>query len=140
MMLVERHVGYLAEVRYRPPLHADELPGFMGGVRGLVADAKMPLVFCTDWREISSFPPDIADTIVWIMRRDNPKIRANGVLVSAEAGDFYQQVHDILRQANNPDRRVFDNPAAVSDWLDPLLSPAERRRRDDFLAGKAPGG
>lgn len=133
MMHVAVEVGKLAEVRFRPPLHSDELPGFMAGVRGLVQVAHEPLVFCTDWRGVSSFDADISDTIIWIMRRDNPLIRANGVLVDARFQAFYAQVARILRESRNDSRRVFDSTVDLRAFVDPLLDASERTRLGEFL-------
>lgn len=134
MMNVQVRVGVLAEVRYRPPLRVDELPSFMAGVRNLVSQATAPLVFCTDWRGIEEFPADVADTIVWIMRRDNPRIAANAVLVSADQPAFHQQVHQMLSAASNPNRVAFDDLDALLPWIDRLLEPRERKRCREFFA------
>jgi hypothetical protein len=133
MMQVERHVGRLAEVRYRAPLTLDELSGFIARVRGLVEKAASPLVFCCDWREIERFDGTFIDTLVWTMRRDNPRVAANGVLVGASNKPLFDQVSGIVREARNPNRRVFRTRRDLVAFLDPLLDDAERRRRDEFL-------
>ncbi len=138
MMTVAQRVGKLAEVRYVPPLTMDELVHFMADVRALVERAPIPLVFCCDWRQVESFDTTFADTIVWIMRRDNPRIAGNGVVVRSER--LYVQVEHILKDANNPRRAVFRDVPSLNAWLDPQLSPAERRRRDEFLAEGVPPG
>ena len=132
VMGVKQNVGKLAEVRYREPLTVDEMTVFMADVRRLVDAAMEPLVFCCDWRPIHRFEPVIADTIVWIMRRDNPRIGANAVLVSE--GRFFDDVRRILSQAGNLRRRVFTSESSLAAWLDPMLTPLERDRRRAFLA------
>ena len=131
-MGVEQKVGKLAEVRYREPLTLDEMTVFMANVRRLVDAAKEPLVFCCDWRPVHRFEPAIADTIVWIMRRDNPRIGANGVLTGD--GPIFEQVRRILVEAGNPRRRVFSSESSLAAWLDPMLTSPERDRRRAFLA------
>jgi hypothetical protein len=130
-MHVEQRVGRLAEVRYVDPLTMDELTKFMAGVRDLVQRAPEPLVFCCDWRHVGTFDQTVADTIVWIMRRDNPKIAKNGVLVSTR--QLFGQVERILSDAGNPRRKVFLERTELCSWLDTLLVPEERKRRDAFL-------
>jgi hypothetical protein len=133
MMQVKRRVGRLAEVRYRAPLTLDELFAFMAGVRGLVEAATSPLVFCCDWREIEKFDATFIDTLVWTMRRDNPRVAANALLVGASNTVIFEQVSAIVRDAGSPNRRVFRTQRDLVAFLDPLLDGAERRRRDEFL-------
>jgi hypothetical protein len=133
MMSVERRMGRLAEVRFRAPLSVDELSAFVARVRGFVEEAQSPLVFCCDWREVDSFDATFIDTIVWTMRRDNPRVDANGVLVSAANAALFEQVTSLLRDARNPNRRVFRRRTELAEFLDPLLDSAERKRRDEFL-------
>jgi hypothetical protein len=133
MMSVRQPVGKLAEVLYLPPLGIDELSAFVAGVRSLVQHAEEPLVFVCDWRAVDRFEQTMADTIVWTMRRDNPRVRANGVLVAAHNTTLYDQVAQVLREAKKSERRVFRARGELADFLDPLLTDDERRRRDAFL-------
>jgi hypothetical protein len=132
MMDVRVRLGKLAEVRFKPPLGVDELSAFMANIRKVVQESVDPLVFCCDWRTIDSFEPMVADTIVWIMRRDNPRIAGNGLLVRTPK--LFAQVEGILRDANNASRRVFRDEIALKAWLEPQLNADERKRRDEFLA------
>jgi hypothetical protein len=133
MMTIRRTVGRLAEVLFRPPMSVEELSAFVAGVRGEVQRAKDPLVFVCDWRTVERFEPTFADTIVWTMRRDNPRVTANGVLVAGSNVALYEQVEKVLREAKNPNRKVFRARADLSAFLDPLLTASERARRDVFL-------
>jgi hypothetical protein len=133
MMSVRLVVGTLAEVRYQPPLGIDQLSAFVADVRSLVERAARPLVFVCDWRAVDRFDGTMADTIVWTMRRDNPRVRANGVLVSTHNEPLYRQVTQVLLEARKPERAVFRSRAELAAFLDPFLSPEERRRRDEFL-------
>ncbi len=135
MMSVAKRVGRLAEVRYTAPLKLEELADFMAAVRRLVEDAKRPLVFCCDWRGVDGFEEAFADTIVWIMRRDNPRIEANAMLVDRPR--LYAQAEVIVKDAQSSKRRVFRKESELSAWLDPMLTPEERQRRVQFL-GEGP--
>lgn len=136
-MSVAHRVGRLAEVRYVAPLKYEELADFMGAVRKLVEGAKNPLVFCCDWRGIDVFEQTFCDTIVWIMRRDNPRIAANAMLV--DSARLYAQAELIVKDASSPKRRVFRNESDLVAWLDPQLTPEERLRRERFLSeGRGP--
>ena len=133
MMTVRRQLGKLAEVVFGPPMSIDDLSAFVAEVRSLVQHAPEPLVFVCDWRAIDRFDQAMADTIVWTMRRDNPGVRANGVLVSARNTALYEQVTHVLHEAKKPERRVFRARSDLAAFLDPFLTADEQRRRETFL-------
>jgi hypothetical protein len=132
-MQVRQDVGKLAEVLFRGPMSIEELASFVSQVRTLVEAAREPLAFICDWRGVDRFDPPFADTIVWTMRRDNPRILTNGVLVAARNQALHDQVEQVLREARKPERRVFRNRTDLAAFLDPRLTDEERRRRDQFL-------
>jgi hypothetical protein len=133
-MVVEQHVGRLAEVRFADPLDLDQLSAFMAHVRSLVEASPRPLVFCTDWRKVSLFDKDVSESVIWIMRRDNPRIGANGILVDDER--LLKQAEAIVTEAHNSRRKVFLSVAPLREWLDSLLLPPEQERLSRFLAGE----
>jgi hypothetical protein len=135
MMSLRNGVGKLAEVSFAAPLTIEELSVFVANVRALVEKATEPLVFVCDWREIDRFEAIFSDTIVWTMRRDNPKVTANAVLVARGNQRLFDQVAQVLREAHKAQRRVFRERGALATFLDPYLSGDERRRRDEFLEG-----
>jgi hypothetical protein len=138
MMQIEVRTGKLCEVRFRPPFENDDLVQFTGTVRGIVQKAPVPIVFVTDWRAVASFSPDEVDTFVWIMRRDNPNITANGVLVDATNPTMQRQCEQIIREAANPSRRLFTSIGTLTAFLGPLLTKTESARLDEFLL-ESPG-
>jgi hypothetical protein len=133
MMSLRNGVGRLAEVSYRPPLTIEELSIFVADVRALVEKATEPLVFVCDWRAVDRFELTFADTIVWTMRRDNPKVAANAVLVARSNRALFDQVSQVLREAHKPERRVFQDRAPLALFLDAYLTADEKLRRDEFL-------
>lgn len=143
MMTVTRGVGRLCEVRYAEPLTQDQLTEFTLAIRNVVATADVPLVFCCDWRGVPRFEKSIADTVVWIMRRDNPKIAHNAILVAAGNAALHAQVERILAEAASPRRTMHDDVKALRRLLAPMLDLRERERLDAFLEepplGGAPG-
>ena len=48
------------------------------------------------------------------------------------------QVESILRQANNPNRRIFDQSSQLIVWLSPQLTSVEQTRLRAFLAENEP--
>lgn len=140
MMTVQKSRGKLIEVVYAEPLTADDLTAFTLEIRRLVGQAREPQVFITDWRCVNgTFSKPIADTIVWIMRRDNPMLLFNACLLSPGNMPFRRQVEDILVQAQNPKRKCFSTEISLTAAVDPLLDEAERLRLREFLRMNAPG-
>ncbi len=92
MVVVEQHVGKLLEVRYRPPLALDQLADSAVRIRDLVGAARAPVAICTDWRSVTLFDDDTVDAMVWTMRRDNPKILCNALLLPPGNKAFIAQV------------------------------------------------
>ncbi len=134
MMRVWSRVGRLAEVCFRVPFGPDELSNFMANVRTLVAGATEPLVFFTDWRGVKSFTESEHDTIVWIMRRDNPRIEANAVLVDPSNAAFATDVMQLLVEAGNPSRKAFSDKDELRRFLAPRLRPKESQRLEELLS------
>lgn len=133
-MSIEQPQGRLAVIRWRPPLLQADFDTFLGDVRQTVLNASRPLVFFTDWRGNARLDDDIIDTVVWIMRRDNPQIERTGLLISPGHAQMKQHAERVVDEANNPVRRVFDDPARCREWLVPLLDDAETAALDEQLA------
>jgi len=130
---MEQRVGRLVEVRYHESLTLDDFTRLMAKTRTLFEASSLPLVFVTDARYVSPFPRDVADSLVWVMRRDNPKIAAGGILLSRENLMWQRQAERILMEARNTVRRLFFEPLDLAAWLSPHLDGDERRRLDAFL-------
>lgn len=133
LMNLELPVGKLAVVCWRPPLLEDELADFLSQVRRAVDNAPEPLVFFTDWRHTERFNDDIVDTVVWIMRRDNPRLNSNGILISPGYSGIAEHTGRIVTEANNATRRVFTDPEECRRYLAPKLTAEETEVLDARL-------
>ncbi len=133
MFTMEQRIGRLVEVRYRETLTLDDFTRLMAKTRALFNEAKARLVFVTDARHVLPFPRDVAESLVWVMRRDNPKIAAGGILLSRENLVWQRQAERMLREAKSTVRRTFFEAHEVQGWLAPHLDEAERRRLTEFL-------
>ena len=134
MMTVSRSVGRLCEVRFQSPLDIEKVTSFTLAIRPLVSNAVRPLVFCCDWRGVTTLAADIADTLVWIMRRDNPMIECNAILVDVANAETVRQAKKIVTEARHPNRKVFTKLAELRGYVDPMLDAPERRRLDAFFS------
>jgi hypothetical protein len=124
-------VGRLCELRYTPPFTADDNALLLPQMGALVDRAATNVVFCTDLRPMRTFPKPLLDSIVWRLRRNNPKVWAAGSIVSNV--HVFRLMEQVAAEAHNVMRRVFMNVNELQEYLDPFLTPAERARRDAFL-------
>jgi hypothetical protein len=132
-MTLESRIGKLAEIRFRPPLDKEELTDFTIAVRELVRGAEEPLVFCTDLRLMDGMEKETSDTLVWLMRRDNPMVRANAVLIAPRKPALSEIAEQMVKESNNPGRRVFRDKATLIEYLTPMLTAPEQQRLEAFL-------
>ncbi len=140
MMRVIGQVGQLAHVRFVSPFGPDELSAFMAEIRATVTAASGKLYFVTDWRQVIHFSTDEYDTLVWIMRRDNPKVEANAVLLNPANAPLVLQVKRMLLEAANPKRVAFTDSAELRAYLHPNLSSRELAALDAILLAVASKG
>lgn len=131
MVTLVRRVGKLCELRYLPPFTNEDSMQLLPQMGQLVDRATGPLVFCTDLRPMRGFSKPLLDSIIWRLRRNNPKVCAAGSIVSTP--HVFRLMERVAAEARNPMRRVFLNVNELRDFLDPFLTPAERVQRDVFL-------
>jgi hypothetical protein len=137
MITVECHVGVLIELRFEGTPSIDDTDRFKAETVALVTEraarCERRVVVCTDLRATQLFAPDVARSIIDLMRADNPRVERNGVLGN-ESALFTFQVQRLLIEAGNPGRRrIFTMRDAIERWLDESLQPEESTRLRRFL-------
>jgi hypothetical protein len=68
------------------------------------------------------------------IRRTNSRVLRSAALGSPESPSAMLQFLRLVRESDNPDRRMFDDPALMVAWLDEVLDAQERARLRAFLA------
>jgi hypothetical protein len=131
VVTLARRVGRLCELRYLPPFTAEDSALLLPRMGALVDQAEGQVVFCTDLRPMRGFSKPLLDSIIWRLRRNNPKVCAAGSIVSSP--HVFRLMERVAAEAHNPMRRVFSNLSDLRAHLDPFLTPAERAQRDAFL-------
>lgn len=126
--LASRLVG----IYFEPPFSQADIAGFFQSLRGVFA-ARRSLVFCSDLRQVSIFPPEISDRLVEMMRADNPFVERNAAIISSSS-IFGLQVERMLREAANPARRSFRDTSSALKWLGETLDADELDAARGFLA------
>lgn len=133
MIAVAHLVGRLIGVRFVSPIFATDLIPFEGMAARLFREATAPLVCCTDFTESAIMPPEVLDRIVMVLRRDNPKLARNGVLLPPHRAGLRMQIERLIRAGEHPGRRAFPDAASLLRWLDEVLSLEERVGLRRFL-------
>ncbi|HEX7665565.1 MAG TPA: hypothetical protein VF407_13660 [Polyangiaceae bacterium] len=123
------------------PLVLSEVPGFGAIVRGLFENAPGKLVACLDARTYGVEPPEAANHFLETIKRDNPKLERSAFVVDPAQRIVALQLERMIREAGNPNRRLFTDLDEAKAFLAPVLELEERTRLDAFLAsgGEVPG-
>jgi hypothetical protein len=138
MITTEINVGRLIEVRFIAPVSAGDVVLFEGNVSRLFRSIPEKIVACTDFTRSATIPPAEADKIIAMLRRDNPKLERNGILLPKDKAGVRLQVERMVREGQNPDRRTFLEIGPLIEWLDEALSEAEREQLRGFFGLAAP--
>lgn len=132
MLAFANRVGRLLEVRMGYPFTLADLAANRAAFRGLV-DGGDRWVTVSDFRQLGILPPEVAEQIVAVLRRDNPHIERSAYLVRESTASL--QWTRMLREASGPSRRVFQDTHELQAWLAESLTAAELRQLVSFLGG-----
>jgi hypothetical protein len=134
MYTVHHEVGRLVEARLTMLRTVDEVVEFEGALRAAFDRVQGKAIICADWRQANILAPDVADRLVELLARGNPRLERSAVLLSREHAAFNLQVERIVREAKNPDRRTFRDPETMRAWVSERMTADERARLAAFLA------
>ncbi|HKO58039.1 MAG TPA: hypothetical protein VJ276_19385 [Thermoanaerobaculia bacterium] len=133
MYKVENHVGRLVEVKLASPLGVEDVQQFVQAMMAVMQ--KIPggrYVGVVDMLEAHVFPAAIADKLSQLLSGASTHVERSALLIG-DSAVFGLQVERVIRDANNPNRRVFRNPRELVSWLSEVLAPAERARLERFV-------
>ncbi len=135
MYYVELKVGRLFEARFEAPVTMAEVKGAVLRTRTLLLSRSERVIGCTDLRKNKLTDDEVTATFVQMLKQDNPKIERSAFLVSPADPVYCLQIERMLREAGNPARRAFRDPARMFAWLSDALTPAEMARARAFVRG-----
>ena len=131
-------VGRLVEARLEDLPSAGDVARFIETMQAAFAKAGAGCVICADWRTANVVSPEVGERLVELLRRGSRHFARSGVLLPAHSPTFVLQVERLLREAGNPQRRAFNAPRPMLEWLGELLDANELQRAADFLKCPVP--
>jgi hypothetical protein len=134
MMQVEMRVGRLLEVRAYLPIRVEEIPKLVKTLAAIYERAPRLVVAILDARAYGIEPPETVKFFVEAIKRDNPRIERSAFLIDQGQNLVGLQLDRVIREAGNPNRRLFRDVATATAFLSPSLNEEERARLDAFLA------
>jgi hypothetical protein len=134
MMRVEMRVGRLLEVRASLPIQLEEIPALTESIAAIFRRAPARVVAILDARTYGLEPPEATEHFIETMKRDNARVERSAFVVEPHQSLLALQLDRMIRDAGNPDRRLFRGALAATAFLRPVLSAEESARLDAFLA------
>ena len=131
-------VGRVLEIRidagYASVAEVDELFDAVSREVTTKLTPSQKLVTVTDWRNCPVMSSEAAERALGRMTRNNPRVERSAALVSPVSPSAVLQFLRLVRESNNPDRRLFQTPEALFSWLDEVVTAPESIRIRQFLA------
>jgi len=139
MFTVECRVGRLVEARVTVQvLSMQALDQGIAIGRSVLARRTEPIVVCADMRAAKVFSPEVSQRFLEWATVVNVRLVRSAILVSPQNPTSVLQNERMSRETGHPQRRTFRDPAEVRGWLGEVLTPAEQRRLEEFLASYIP--
>jgi hypothetical protein len=129
---IENRVEKLVEIRIWSPVSVAETVAWAVEHERVIASVRGRYVCFVDLVDATVFPPECVDAYVATMR-DEPRLLRTGTLLNPSP-TFGMQIQRMIRDAGNPDRRVFRDPLELESWLGAVLTIPERARLRSLVA------
>jgi hypothetical protein len=131
---IDRHTGKLVEIRIWSPVTLEETTPWGVAHDTLIASIEGPYVCLVDLVDATVFPSDVVDGFVKTMKNEQRLLRT-GTLLN-QSPTLGMQIHRMIREANNPNRRAFREPRELFEWLGEVLDGEERGRLRELLRAR----
>jgi hypothetical protein len=133
MYEVRNPKGRLVTLRLASPIDEPESARAVEDIRRVLGGVSGRARICTDLSGARTFPPEVAERFVALMKVDNPKIERSGFLIGQNA-TFALQIERMLRAAGSSSRLTFRAVADLTAWLSKVCDEPEQRALATFLA------
>jgi hypothetical protein len=91
-------------------------------------------VAVVDWRRCPVMAPEAAQRLASRIATVNDTTLRSAALASPNAPTAILQFMRVIRDAGNPDRKLFENADELYEWLGEVLDAGERTRLRAFLS------
>jgi hypothetical protein len=129
---VARVVGRLVEVRYYQLTSVETVTAVAVACGKAAREIGTEPLCCVDFRPLRVLSPEIASALSNAMRNSNAMVARTAALIN-EHVTFGMQMERVIREANNPARRVFRDVEGLLAWLGELATPRELDRAREFF-------
>ena len=129
---LECHVGRLIEARPEGLHSLADLSAIYSALGQLRRAVPGAAIFCVDWRCMRVLSPEVAQTLARSLREGNSHTLRTATLTGAHA-TLNLQLERLIREANQPSRRIFREPEPLLAWLAQVTTPEEQARAREFL-------
>lgn len=136
MMSVENPTGRLLQIVVTSPLSVADVEKFMQELPPYFRKVGGKAIFVVDLRGANVFPAPVAERLKALLQSDNAAVLKSAYLMKQSAV-FGMQVGRLIREANNPARQAFSEPAALVKFLTDELRPQEASAVQAFFARAA---
>ena len=135
--LARVRVGRLVELRVGRMTNLADVDALNASAAAAMRLAGPAFVICADYRFASPLSTDLADSWSRAMRSVNRNLGRSAILLHPANTTFNLQIQRVVRCAGSDARRVFTDGKELLEWLDVLLTEAERAALRAFLDGQA---
>lgn len=102
-------------------------------LEAIIASAPGPVAICADHRLLRVLAGDAAEALLDGFRHVNPRLVRSALLLPRHDPSLRLQIERLLREANNPSRRICLDAADVRAWLQPCLDTGTQAEVQAFL-------
>jgi hypothetical protein len=130
-------VGRLLEVRLEAGFRSvQDVEAWRRSLQREVGKVPMStrIVTVADWRSCPVMQEEAAALFLDGLRKHNPRAQCSAALASQKSPIAMLQFLRLIRDSNNPDRKLFYEQEPMIEWLKPVLSAEELVRLKAFLA------
>jgi hypothetical protein len=127
-------VGRLVEVRAGHLATLPDVESLIAAVFAAVRGVGRGAVICADYRKGKPLTGEVAGAWSHAMRRTNESILRSALLLNPLNTMFNLQVARIVHCAASEHRRLFKDAKELHDWLEGILTEAERQALRAFLS------
>lgn len=135
MIRVECRTGRLVELQTIAPVSLEDVDASIAHFVRIFTALSTRVVACVDLRRSPVLDKEASARFLDLLKRDNPRIERSALLVAPGTATLALQVDRMIREANNPARRMCRSLRDVEDFLHPVLNVEEKARLASFLSG-----